>query len=114
MPGEEKELFEPFSALADGLLVFLMVWISALFWKPYRHFKEKRNLYMSVAFLTLAAFKLVQFVADKLLGIEALEWMDSNLASEVQIILLSGAIIWVLMGQARSTAAVREDRKRAA
>lgn len=114
MPGEGKELLEPFSALADGLLVILSVWISALFLKPYRHFKEKRNLYMSVAFFALATFKLVQFVFNKLLGIEALAWMDSNLASEVQIILLSGAIIWVLSGQAGSTAQVQDERKRAA
>lgn len=117
MPGEEKEALAPFSAFADGSLVFLTLWISYLFWKPYRHFKEKRNLYLAITFVAVAIFKIVQFAADKIMGLESFNWMDSNLASELQIILLSAVVIWAVGRETKPAAQTQtgpHDERRAA
>ncbi len=103
----EEEFFEPFSAIADASLVVLTLWISYLFWKPYRQFGERRNLYLSLAFLAVAIFKALQFFADKVLGLESFEWMDSNLASEAQIIFLAAVVIWVLARRSGAGAQAR-------
>lgn len=96
MPGEEQEVIGPASAIADGTLVALTLWISVLFWRSYRRLGEKRNLHLGLTFFAVAIFKTVQLVFDKILGFESLAWMDSNLASELQIILLSGVLIWAI------------------
>ena len=92
------------SAIADGTLIVLTLWISALFWRSYRRFGEKRNLYLGLIFVAIAIFKLTQFVLDKVLALESCAWMDSNLASELQIILLSGVLIWAMSSETSSGA----------